>query len=182
MGMHTSRFFAVTSAVVMTVGAGVTLAAQNRDTVKVPGGLALSECMGYEDWPSVSVSQPENKLNAIVANPTMIAAYRSGIPGNGKPFPDGSKTVKIGWKPELELSAPFKVYVPAILAGVGCMVKDSARFPDTGGWGYAEFDYDATSDRFVPNTKVQGNNAKCGAECHQAAKSTDFVFTAYGKR
>jgi hypothetical protein len=46
-------------------------------------------------WPAVAVSHPEDKINLIVANPTMIEAYRAGIPGNGKPFPDGSKIVKI---------------------------------------------------------------------------------------
>jgi hypothetical protein len=31
----------------------------------------------------------------ILANPVMINAYRAGVPGNGKPFPDGSKMAKI---------------------------------------------------------------------------------------
>jgi hypothetical protein len=62
------------------------------------------------------------------------------------------------------------------------MIKDSARFPDTGGWGYAQFDYDPTSDRFTPNTSVQKNDAKCGAACHATAKAKDYVFTNYAQR
>lgn len=172
-------------AIVLAVFSGVALATQNKDTVQVPGGLALSECRGYEDWPAVAVSLPEEpdvKLNLIVANSTMMDAYRAGIPGDGEPFPDGSKIMKILWKPKQNAVAPFAVKVPDVLAGIGCMVKDSKRFPDTGGWGYAQFDYDPASDTFTPNTSLQGSDATCGAACHTAAEATDYVFTAYGKR
>jgi hypothetical protein len=153
--------------------------------MQVPNGLALSECRGYDDWPVVAVSQPEEpdvKLTVIVANPAMIDAYRAGIPGNDKPFPDGSKVVKILWTPKQNAVAPFAVKVPDTLAGVGCMVKDSSSFTDIGGWGYAQFDYDPASDTFTPNTSLQGNDAKCGAACHELAAATDYGFTAYGKR
>ena len=36
--------------------AGIALAAQDRYTLQVPGGLALSEFRGYEDWQVISVS------------------------------------------------------------------------------------------------------------------------------
>ena len=112
---------------------GVTLAAQDKYTVQVPGGLAFSEFRGYEDWQAVAVSQPEDKLNLILANPVMIDAYRAGVPGNGKPFPDGSKIAKIAWNSQQNAESPFSVNVPDTLAGVGFIVKDSTRFPDTGG-------------------------------------------------
>jgi hypothetical protein len=118
----------------------------------------------------------------IVANPAMIDAYRAGIPGNGQHFPDGSKIVKILWIPKQLAEGPFAVKVPDTLAGVGCMVKDSGRFPDTGGWGYAQFDYDPASDTLTPNTSLQGNDARCGHACHELAAAKDYVFTAYGKR
>ena len=156
----------VITVVMLAALGGMALAAQDKYTVQVPGGLALSECRGYEDWQAVAVShpdssmgaseEPDDKLNLIVANPAMIEAYRAGVPGNGKPFPDGSKMVKIVWKPKQHAEAPFAVKVPDTLAGVGCMVKDSQRFPDTGGWGYAQFDFDPASDTFTPNTILAG--------------------------
>ena len=76
---------------------GMALAAQDRFTLKVPNGPAFSEFKGYETWQNVAVSQTENGLKVIAANTAMIKAYRSGAPGNGKPFPDGSKIVKIEW-------------------------------------------------------------------------------------
>jgi hypothetical protein len=161
---------------------GIALAAQDKYSVQVPDGLALSECRGYEDWPAVAVSHPEDKLLVIVANPTMIDAYRAGFPGNGKPFPDGSRTVKITWNAKESTEAPFPVLIPDTLAAVGCMVKDSGRFADSGGWGYAQFNYDPASDTFAPDTELQENDAKCGFACHAIVEAKDYVFTAYGKR
>jgi hypothetical protein len=82
-------------AAVPAVLAGVAIAAQDKYTVQVPNGLAFAEFRGYEDWPVVAVSQTGEKIEVIVGNPTMIEAYRSGIPGNGKPFPDGARMAKI---------------------------------------------------------------------------------------
>ena len=84
--------FGIAGIVAIAAVSGIALAAQNKDTVEVPGGLALYECSGYEEWAAVSVSRPEDpeKLNLIVANPEMIAAYLAGVPGNGEPFPDGA--------------------------------------------------------------------------------------------
>ena len=74
----------------------------------------------------------------------------------------------------------------APLHDIDFMVKDSKRFADSGGWGYAVFDYDAKSDTFTPGTTAdnppQGNDAKCGFACHTIVKNRDFVFTDYGKR
>jgi hypothetical protein len=137
---------------------------------------------GYEDWPAVAVSQPEGKLLVIVANPTMIDAYRGGHPANGKPWPDGSRITKITWIAKQSDEAPFSVNVPGNLAAIGCMVKDSARFPDSGGLGYAQFNYDPASDSFAPDTELQENDAKCGFACHSIVEAKDYVFTEYGKR
>jgi hypothetical protein len=68
--------------------------------------------------------------------------------------------------------------VPDTLKAVAVIEKDTRRFPDTNGWAYAEFDYDAASDTFTPN----GNDAKCGYACHTTAAAKDYIFTAYPKR
>jgi len=151
---------------------------QDKYTVKVPDGLAFSEFRGYETWQVVAISQDDKLLKAIVANPVMIEAYRAGVPGNGRPFPDGSKIAKFEWRPKKSAEAPFSVNVPDTLAAVGFIAKDSRRFPDSGGWGYAMFNYDTVSDRFTP----KGTGAKCGAACHALVKTKDFIFTAYGRR
>jgi len=186
MKSKTMLAIAAATAALAVLG-GTVVSAQDRQDkygLKVPGGLAFSEITGYEDWQVVAVSHPgeSQQLNVIVANPAMIEAYRAGIPGKGKPFPDGSKIVKIAYSSRQSPDAPFSVKVPDKLSGIGLMVKDSTRFPDTGGWGYAQFDHDPASDRFTPNTSLQENDAKCGAACHTIAKAKDYVFTVYGKR
>ena len=83
--------------VLLAISGGMAFAAQDRSTLKVPDWLSFSEIRGYETWQDVAVSQVEEGLKAIVANTTTMNAYREGIPGNGKPYPDGSKIVKIEW-------------------------------------------------------------------------------------
>jgi hypothetical protein len=172
-------------AVVLAVLGSMVLAAQDKYTVKVPNGLAFSEFRGYEDWQVVSISQDGNLIAAILANPVMIDAYRAGVPGNGKPFPDGARMAKIHWNPKKMETFPAAT-VPGTLHDVDFMVKDSKRFADSGGWGWAVFKYDAASDTFSPGTLAdkppQGNDAKCGFACHTIVKGQDYVFTAYGKR
>src|ERR1043165_9441210 len=88
------------AAALAVVGASVALAAQDKYTLKVPGGLAFSEFKGYEGWHVVATSQNDKLVAVILANPTMIRAFRAGAPGNGKSFPDDSKMAKIHWKPK----------------------------------------------------------------------------------
>jgi hypothetical protein len=134
---------------VLAVMGGWAMSAQDKYTLNVPNGLAFSEFRGYEAWQVVSVSQDGGLLAAILANPVMIEAYLSGIPGNGKPFPDGAKLAKIHWNPKQMVTFPAAT-VPGTQHDMDFMVKDSKRFADSGGWGWAVFDYDAASDTFTP--------------------------------
>jgi hypothetical protein len=175
---------------VITVGmlaafGGMTLAAQNKYTLKVPNGLAFSEFKGYESWQVVSISQDGPLMAAILGNPVMIKAYQAGIPGNGKPFPDGAKLAKIHWNPTKMATFPAAT-VPGTQHDMDFMVKDSKRFADSGGWGWGVFEYDAASDTFRPGTESdsppQANDAKCGFACHTIVKTRDYVFTDYAHR
>ena len=172
-------------ALALAVSGGGASSAQDKYTLKVPGGLAFSEFRGYESWQVVSISQDGPHVAAILANPVMIKAYEEGIPGNGKPFPNGSKMAKIHWNPK-KLEVFPAATVPGTQADADFMEKDSKRFADSGGWGWAVFDYDAAADKFTPGTLAgkppQGNDAKCGFACHTAVKTSDYVFTAYAHR
>jgi hypothetical protein len=169
----------------LAVLCGLVISAQDKYTVSVPGGLAFSEFRGYEGWQAISISRNEKVVAMILGNPEMIDAYRAGIPGNGKPVPDGAKMAKIHWTPK-QNEFFLEATVPGSLVNVDFMEKDSQRFADSGGWGYAVFDYDAASDTFKPGTTAgtppQGNDARCGFACHSRAKKRDYVFTEYGKR
>jgi hypothetical protein len=153
--------------------------AQDKYTLSVPNGLAFSDFRGYENWQVVAVSQTEDLLKVMVANPIMIDAYRAGVPGNGKPFPDGSKIAKIEWKPKKSTEAPFSVRIPDVLQDIFLIEKNSKRFPGTKGWAYAAFDYDPVSDTFKPDA---AGVVTCGFACHTRVEAKDYIFTAYGKR
>src|ERR1043166_6550995 len=101
--------------------------------VRVPNGLAFSEFKGYEAWQTISISSGEKLMAATLGNPEMIKALQSGIPGNGKSFPDGARMAKIHWNPKKVDAFPTPM-VPASLQDVDFMVKDSKRFADSGGW------------------------------------------------
>lgn len=184
-GVRPASVAAAALAVVLAGLGGMALAQQDKYTLQVPNGLAFSEFRGYEAWQVISISHDGDLLAAILGNPAMIEAYASGIPGNGKPFPDGAKMAKIHWNPTKMETFPAAL-VPGTQHDVDFMVKDSKRFADSGGWGWAVFEYDAASNTFRPGTVTdkppQGNDAKCGFACHTIVKTRDYVFTEYGHR
>lgn len=170
---------AAIAAVATTTLIGLTLLAQqDRYTLKVPDGLAFSEIKGYDTWQDVAVSETEGSVKAILANAPMIKAYREGIPENGKPFPEGSKIVKIEWIKKKNTVSPYFVEVPDTLKTVSFIEKDSKRFPNTHGWAYAQFEYDRGSRTFKPSV----TGSECGYACHTNVASTDYIFTAYPPR
>jgi hypothetical protein len=168
---------ALTLGVSLAVLGGMAYAAQDRYSVKL-GKLSFGDFKGYEDWKDVAVSQTETQMKVIVANDVMMAAYRHGLPADGKLFPEGSKIVKIEWTFKKNPVSPYSVNVPDTLKAVDVIEKDSKRFPDTHGWAYANFIYDAASNTFTP----EGTEPNCGYACHTAVAKKDYIFTEYPKR
>ena len=162
----------------MLIAADGRVSAQDNFGARVPNGLALSEFRGYETWQVVAVSQAEHEIEVILGNPTAIAAYQGGAPGNGKPFPDGTRLAKIHWNAKRSQEAPAPTTVPDSLHDIDFMVKNASKFSDSGGWGYAQFNYSIALNRLIP----LGTGAVCGYACHTIVKTKDFVFTAYPRR
>jgi len=153
--------------------------AQDKYSLKSPGGIAFSDFRGYEDWADVSSARQDDILKVIVASPKMISAFKSGVPGDGQPFPEGSMIVKLQWKQKKSTEAQFAVDVPDVFSQAFVMEKDSKRFPNSGGWGYAVFNYDPASDKFTADPKSASD---CGNACHTAVKAKDYIFHPYQKR
>jgi len=193
-GMNRPPITTVVAAVFLFV-VSVMLAAQSQDrfTLKTANGIAFSEFRDYEAWQLIATSQPDDAggcgtskvgcIKAITGNPVMMRAFRDGIPANGNPVPDGAAMAKIEWLKDHK-AAPYGVTVPGAQIEVGFMVKDSKRFPDTDGWGYATFEYDASSKTFKATKPTTASNARTMCHgCHTAgAKARDFVFTSYAQR
>lgn len=133
---------------------------------------------GYRDWRLVSVAHEAGKNNdirAILGNDMAIAAFRSGK----RPFPDGTIIARVAW--QYRRSARNDAVFPApqsFVAGeptnVQVIVKDSRRYPNSGGWGYGQF------DGGKPNRDA-ALIGRCFA-CHaKLEKRADFVFTRYAR-
>src|ERR1700691_2493401 len=149
--MFDKRFSSAALYIGLAILSAKAVSAEDKYTLRVPNGLAFSDFRGYENWQVVAVSQTEDLLKVMVANPTMINAYRAGVPGDGKSFPDGSKIAKIEWKPKKNTEAPFSVRVPDTLQDVFFIEKNTKKFAGTKGWACAAFDYDPGSDTFKPD-------------------------------
>jgi hypothetical protein len=175
-----ARFTMVAAAMAALAVLGATAVyAQDKYLLQSPSGIAFSDFRGYEDWAVVSSARQDQILKVIVANPAMIKAYKAGIPGNGQPFPDGSMIVKLQWTQKKSTEAQFAVDVPDTFSQAFVMEKDSKRFPTTGGWGYAVFNYEAASDKFAADPKSLSD---CGNACHTVVKAKDYIFHPYEKR
>ncbi len=142
----------------------------------------------------IATSQPDDAggcgtskvgcTKAILGNAAMIKAYRDGFPSNGTAVPDGAAIAKIEWLKARNDGAPYGVTVSGPQTEVSFMLKDSKRFPDTNGWGYATFENDAESATFKPAKPTTASNARSLCHgCHVVgAKARDFVYTDYAKR
>jgi len=181
--MKTRIIFAFLLALLAVVAQeGGQVLAQDKYSLSEPNGISFSEIKGYETWQAIAPSYRTDvkEVRIILGNPAMITAYQSGIPGNGKPFPDGATIVKIGWSERISPGFP-PALEPDVLRRVEFIIKDSKRFPETSGWGYARFVYDAKTGKYTP----YGKDASFARECHQChtlVKQKDFIFTGYPVR
>ncbi|MCB1909778.1 MAG: cytochrome P460 family protein [Rhodocyclaceae bacterium] len=133
-----------------------------------PNGIELPA--GYRDWRVIASSHREDNktLRVILGNDAAIAAARAG---NTNPWPDGSVLAKLVWK-DGRHAAWESAIVPEAFVHAEFMIKDSKRFADTGGWGFARW-------KGMAQTPY-GENAEFVQECfgcHLPVKDNDYVFT-----
>jgi hypothetical protein len=140
--------------------------------VKIPAG--------YRDWQLIAVNQillagKGNQLRAQLGNDIAIKAFKRGT----LPFPDGAIIAAIHWirVPSEENNKILDDSFPgtqSFLVGprvnVQFMVKDSKKYPDSGGWGFADFTDGKPGDKALHETCFP---------CHKPAKDRDYVFARY---
>src|SRR5678816_2583718 len=115
MSSKATLAIAAATAALAVLGSTVVSAqdAQDKYSLRVPGGLAFSEFRGYEDWAVISIDHTDELLKVILGNPVVMEAFRAGVPRNGQPFPDGSKMAKVEWHPKKSPDAPYDITVPS---------------------------------------------------------------------
>jgi hypothetical protein len=166
-------FLVVAAAVVAGVVASMAPASGQPDGEAAPiYGIKLPP--GYRDWKLISVAHEEGNLNdlrAVLGNDVAIKAYRDGK----LPFPDGTIIARLAWTyvPSEENNKVFgrtQSFVAGTPTNVQFMVKDSKKYAETGGWGYAQFK-DGKPDGKADLTTC--------FPCHEPVKARDFIFTRY---
>ena len=122
----------------------------------------------YRDWRVLGVSHRLDKkyVRAILGNDIAINAGRTA---KTNPWPDGSIIAKLSWKEHSHERWPQAV-IPGEFAGAEAMIKDSKKYPETGGWAFAHWE----GGNLVIND--QEKTATCFA-CHTIMKDRDYVFT-----
>ncbi|WP_407943556.1 cytochrome P460 family protein [Methylobacterium sp. EM32] len=126
---------------------------------------------GFRDWRLIAPAledAPLDELRAVVGNDLAVRAFRDGT----LPFPDGAVLVKLAWRrmrsPDFDTAT-----VPGPATTVQVMVKDAARYPATGGWGFG---------RFIDGKPVDAGQHETCFACHETrVKARDFVFTRYAR-
>lgn len=78
--------------------------------------------------------------------------------------------------------SPYSVEVPDTVQWIAFIEKDSKRFPDTSGWGYAQFNYDATTKTFTPFGADSSFGKTVCYKCHTRVAARDYIFTNYPPR
>jgi Cytochrome P460 len=179
--MKRGNILTIATATALLAALGAAVYAQDKFdkySLVSPSGIKFSDFRGYEDWAVISSARTDEELKVIVGNPAIIKAFKAGEPGNGQPFPDGSRMVKMQWKLKKSTEAPFVVEVPDVPTQAFVMEKDARRFPQSGEWGYAVFNHDAKTGEMTADAA----KADCGHVCHVAVKGKDYVFHPYQKR
>jgi len=136
------------------------------DNVRSPShGIPYPE--GWKDWATIAVSHrtDNNTLRVIVGNGIAVEAARHG---KTDPWPDGAVLGKVVWK-DTQLENWQAATAPGEFVHAEFMFKDSERYAETYGWGWA---------RWVgfDQAPFDGGMQVC-ITCHTPVKQRDCVFT-----
>ncbi len=130
---------------------------------------------GYRQWSLIAVSHEAgnlDELRGILGNAVAMKAFQDGT----LPLPEGAIIAKVAWKQVSSLGddaalGSMQAYVPGAPTTVQIMIKDSAKYAETGGWGFG---------RFIGGKPTDEAQHETCFPCHQAnVKDHDFVFTRY---
>lgn len=122
----------------------------------------------YKNWIPISTSQrfDNGTMRIIFGNSVAIDAIRKN---NTNPWPNGSIIAKVAWDQLMDEQG--NIY-PGEFKQVEYMIKDSDKYKDTQGWGWARF----RTPRLEPYGDTKTFTQEC-INCHLPMKDNDFVFT-----
>jgi Cytochrome P460 len=161
------------AAIAAGITASIPLAAGGTDREASPiYGVRIP--LGYREWTLIGVGHEAGNLNdlrVVLGNAITVKAFREGT----LPFPDGAVIARLAWKlvPSDENNAVFgrvQSFVTGAPTNLEFMVKDSKKYPETAGWGFAQFTGGKPDDEALHKTCFS---------CHGPAKARDYLFAHY---
>lgn len=136
---------------------------------KIPVSLnGISYFPDYKKWKVISTTNKFDVLSirVVYGNDIMVKALQEG---KINPFPDGAKIVKVVWNQQPEdKDGNVKA---ANFVNAQFMIKDSRKFKDTEGWGFAKF----SGLKLLPYGKTAKYGVAC-INCHRLVTDQGFVF------
>lgn len=139
------------------------------DYTKVKPSLnKISYIPNFRNWKAVSTSDrfDNGSMRIIFGNSIAIKAISEH---NTNPWPDGAIFAKTAWKQKTEDDGTVSA---GEFIQVEFMIKDSKKYADTKGWGWARWKGN--------DLKPYGDSANFDQECiacHNPVKHNDYVFT-----
>ncbi|MBX2814284.1 MAG: cytochrome P460 family protein [Myxococcales bacterium] len=139
--------------------------------------MGVSYPTGFQDWTVIGMTRrpSDTQMRVVVGNTTAAEAARGGRPES---WPDGSILVDIVWS-EIVNPSSVDTIGPNEFTTIAVMEKGSAKWAETGGWGYGFW---SASEGLAPSGKLVDPNAADDTTtcfgCHNVrVPDKDFVFT-----
>jgi hypothetical protein len=146
------------------IGASLNVLAEEESPSESHG---IAYPVDWQDWATIAVSHrtDNDTMRVILGNEIAARAARSG---NTHPWPERAILGKVVWK-TTELADWPAAKAPAEFVHAEFMFKDSERYAETGGWGWARW-------VGLEQEPFEGGMQVCVA-CHTPVKDRDWVFT-----
>ncbi len=131
-----------------------------------PNGVKYTD--DYKNWKVISMSTLfDNSVRVIYGNDIAVKAIETE---DFHPWPDGSIVVKSVWKQEKLADGEVRA---GEFVNAQFMVKDSKKYTDTEGWGFAKF----SGNDLHPTGKTASFAKESCIACHrQLAEKTGYLF------
>lgn len=122
----------------------------------------------FKQWKVISMSTFfDHSIRVIYGNDIAVKAVEDD---DFHPWPDGSVVVKSVWK---QKELPNGEIRPGEFVNAQFMIKDSKKYTDTEGWGFAKF----SGNELIPTGKTALFAKESCIACHrQLAEETGYLF------
>lgn len=131
-----------------------------------PNGITYSAA--YKNWKVISSTNrfDNGTTRVIYGNDITVKAIQQN---HINPWPEGAEIAKVVWAKQPEdKDGNIKT---GKFSNVQFMIKDSKKFKDTEGWGFARF----STEKLLPYGKTAAFGVEC-INCHRLAAESGFVF------